>query len=268
MLLTRLLPVSCVNLVARSFSQTKNSNLIDSFGRFHSYLRISLTEKCNLRCVYCMPEEGVHLTPAEQLMTLDERKRLISIFTGLGVNKLRFTGGEPTVSNQLGSLIKHASHISLPSGGPALKSIGMTTNGLVLKDKLDGLISNGLTSINISLDTLSPTKFASITRRDQKGHSRVLSAIYAAVGKGIPVKVNVVLMRGTNDMEIADFIELTREVKLDVRFIELMPFDGNEWSPDKFIGFHEVIDKMKSDHVRLLVISTSLLLIVSCCMCV
>lgn len=243
----------------RTFSETRNSNLIDSFGRFHSYLRISLTEKCNLRCVYCMPEEGVTLTPSEQLMTLEERKRLISIFTGLGVNKLRFTGGEPTVSKQLGDLIKHASGICATDGSRVLHSIGMTTNGLVLKDKLDGLIHNGLTSINISLDTLSASKFAAISRRDQKGHTRVLSAIYAAVAKGLPVKVNVVLMRGTNDMEIADFIQLTKEVKLDVRFIELMPFDGNEWSDEKFIGFHEVIDKMKAEHVSLIFLSLLLI---------
>ena len=219
------------------------SPLLDTFGRFHNYLRISLTEKCNLRCVYCMPEEGVSLTPKANLMSLAERKRLITIFAALGVQKLRFTGGEPTISNQLEELIYHASSVC------HIKSIGITSNGLILKERLDDLIKAGLTSVNISLDTLVDTKFATITRRDKKNIYRVLSSVYTAVSKGLPVKINCVLMRGFNDNEIANFVALTKAVNVDFRFIELMPFDGNEWSPKNFVGYTEVIDRLQQEHV-------------------
>ena len=222
---------------------TTHQALTDSFGRFHNYLRISLTEKCNLRCVYCMPLEGVQLTPKEKVLTLDERKRLISIFASLGVDKLRFTGGEPTVSKELVPLIEHARNVK------GMKSIGITSNGIVLKDKLDKLVGAGMSSVNISLDTMIAQKFASITRRGEKNFVRVLSAIYASAAKGIPVKVNCVIIRGVNDHEIADFVALTREAAVDVRFIELMPFDGNSWSKEKFVSYHEIIDRLRVEHV-------------------
>lgn len=151
------------------------------------------------------------------------------------------------MSNQLIDLIAYASTCN-PTA--PFKSIGITSNGLVLADKLNSLVSAGLTSVNISLDTLSATKFAAITRRDRKGHARVLSSIYRAAALGLPVKVNVVLMRGVNDDEVAAFVGMARELpNLDVRFIELMPFDGNEWSPAKFVGYLEVIDRLQSEHV-------------------
>lgn len=245
----KVLSASSLNLLgthvrSRFASSTTKSvgPLVDTFGRFHNYLRISLTEKCNLRCVYCMPEEGVSLTPKASLMTLAERKRLISIFAGLGVQKLRFTGGEPTISNQLEELIHHARSCNI-------KSIGITSNGLILKDRLDDLIKAGLSSVNISLDTLSDTKFASVTRRDRKNIFRVLSSVYTAVSKGLPVKINCVLMRGFNDNELADFVNLTKAVNVDFRFIELMPFDGNEWTPKNFVSYLEIIDRLQAEHV-------------------
>jgi cyclic pyranopterin phosphate synthase len=189
-----------------------------------------------------MPEEGVQLTPKAHLMTLAERKRLISIFASLGVTKLRFTGGEPTISNQLEELIQHARSCNI-------KSIGITSNGIVLKERLDDLIKAGLTSVNISLDTLIDTKFASVTRRDKKNIYRVLSSVYTAVSKGLPVKINCVLMRGFNDNEIAQFVNLTKSVNVDFRFIELMPFDGNEWKPENFVSYIEVIDRLKNEYV-------------------
>jgi GTP 3',8-cyclase / cyclic pyranopterin monophosphate synthase len=217
--------------------------LSDNFGRFHNYLRISLTEKCNLRCTYCMPEEGVMLTPKSNLLSLAERKRMISIFASQGVTKLRFTGGEPTISNQLLELIAHGKACGITS-------IGITSNGLILKEQLDGLIKAGLTSVNISLDTLEDTKFAAITRRDKKNIFRVLSSVYTAVSLGLPVKINCVMMRGTNDSEFVDFVNLTKAVKVDCRFIELMPFDGNHWDPKTFIAYGEAIDRLKTEHVR------------------
>eukprot|EP00597_Dinobryon_sp_UTEXLB2267_P001715 CAMPEP_0170061462 /NCGR_PEP_ID=MMETSP0019_2-20121128/3013_1 /TAXON_ID=98059 /ORGANISM="Dinobryon sp., Strain UTEXLB2267" /LENGTH=306 /DNA_ID=CAMNT_0010267283 /DNA_START=208 /DNA_END=1129 /DNA_ORIENTATION=+ len=175
-------------------------------------------------------------------MTLEERIRLIDIFARLGVKKLRLTGGEPTISNQLIEIIKHAR----TTHNGAIKSVGMTTNGLVLSDKLDSLIEAGLTSVNISLDTLNEKKFASITRRDGKGMYKVLASVFKTVAAKLPVKINCVLMRNTNDEEIADFINLTK-ANVDVRFIELMPFDGNEWDARNFISYMEVIDRLKNE---------------------
>ncbi|KAJ1436506.1 hypothetical protein B484DRAFT_345022 [Ochromonadaceae sp. CCMP2298] len=218
--------------------------LFDTFGRFHDYLRISLTEKCNLRCLYCMPAEGVALSAKPQLATLEERKQLISIFAELGVRKLRFTGGEPTISNQLTALIAHAKDCGITN-------IGITSNGLILKPQLATLVAAGLTSVNISLDTLDDQKYASITRRDAKNLPRVMGSIYAAVALGLPVKINCVLMRGFNDLEVSDFVSLTREIALDVRFIELMPFDGNSWSEQKFMGYREVLGGLRKEGIEL-----------------
>jgi len=243
---TSLAPIRC-SLSAFSAQtaclSTTSSNdvagpLFDTFGRYHDYLRISLTEKCNLRCQYCMPEDGIELSAREQLMTLDERKRLITMFAKLGIRKLRFTGGEPTISNQLAVLVAHARNCGI-------ESVGITSNGIVLRERLEALVLAGLTSVNISLDTLVEDKFGSITRRDKGNLRRVMSSIYSAVGKGLPVKINCVLMRGFNDMEIAQFVDLTREVPVDCRFIELMPFDGNAWSPEKFVSYMEILDRLK-----------------------
>jgi cyclic pyranopterin phosphate synthase len=205
-----------------------SSPLTDTFGRFHSYLRISLTEKCNLRCVYCMPAEGVALTCREDLLNFEERKRTIEIFARLGINKVRFTGGEPTLSKDLIPLISACRSFE------GIKSIGMTTNAILLSNRmLDDLKTAGLSSINISLDSLNADRFAMMSRRDKKGLMKVLSAIFSSVAKGLHVKVNCVLMRGVNDDEMTQFIEMTKDMNLDVRFIELMPFDGNEWSRTK-----------------------------------
>jgi molybdenum cofactor biosynthesis enzyme MoaA len=219
--------------------------LIDSFGRFHSYLRISLTEKCNLRCQYCMPEHGVNLTPKQSLLTLAERFRIVSVFQNLGVTKLRFTGGEPTISNQLCPLIEHSSK------DLGIQSIGITTNGIMLKEQLTRLLSAGLTSVNVSLDTLDPVKFASITRRDQKLFYKVQSSIFETKAKNLPLKINCVLMRGINEMEVRKFIDYAMEYDLTVRFIELMPFDGNQWNSKQFISYVEVLDRLKRDFVSL-----------------
>lgn len=235
-----------VHRFQRLFSNVDRS-LIDQFGRNHSYLRMSLTEKCNLRCQYCMPADGVALTAREKLLNLSEKKRAIQLFSSLGVNKLRFTGGEPTVSKDLSELINFS---KLECG---IKSIGITTNGILLNQRLiNGLVEAGLTSVNISLDTLSPQKFGEITRRDNKGLHKVLAAIYASVATGISVKVNCVLMRGTNDDEVKEFTDLTKDVNVDCRFIELMPFDGNKWESKRLLSYMEVISRLKDEGVELL----------------
>lgn len=156
--------------------------LVDSFGRLHTYLRISLTERCNLRCQYCMPAEGVELTPNPLIMSQTEIIRLANLFVSSGVNKIRLTGGEPSIRKDIEELCSQLSNLK------GLKTLGMTTNGLALARKLPKLKECGLNLLNISLDTLVPAKFEFMTRR--KGHERVMESIYKAVDLGYnPVKV-------------------------------------------------------------------------------
>ncbi|XP_009614986.1 GTP 3',8-cyclase, mitochondrial isoform X1 [Nicotiana tomentosiformis] len=219
--------------------------LIDSFGRLHTYLRISLTERCNLRCHYCMPAEGVELTPSPQLLSQDEIVHLASLFVSSGVNKIRLTGGEPTIRKDIEELCLQLSSLK------GLKTLAMTTNGITLGKKLPKLKDSGLNLVNISLDTLVPAKFEFMTRR--KGHQRVMESIDAAVELGYnPVKVNCVVMRGFNDDEICDFVELTRKRPINVRFIEFMPFDGNVWNVKKLVPYAEMLDKVGKQYTGLL----------------
>ncbi|XP_019454459.1 PREDICTED: GTP 3',8-cyclase, mitochondrial [Lupinus angustifolius] len=209
--------------------------LVDSFGRLHTYLRISLTERCNLRCQYCMPEDGVELTPRPQLLTKAEILRVANLFVSGGVNKIRLTGGEPTVRKDIEDICLELSNLK------GLRTLSMTTNGIALARKLPKLKECGLTSVNISLDTLIPAKFELLTRR--RGHEKVMDSINAAIDLGFnPVKVNCVVMRGFNDDEICDFVELTREKPINIRFIEFMPFDGNVWNVKKLVPYTEMMD--------------------------
>lgn len=160
--------------------------LVDSFGRQHTYLRISLTERCNLRCQYCMPAEGVDLTPSSLVMSQNEIVRLANLFVSSGVNKIRLTGGEPSIRKDIDEICSRLSNLK------GLNTLAMTTNGLVLARKLPKLKDCGLNLLNISLDTLVPGKFEFMTRR--KGHERVMESIYTAVDLGYnPVKVRIIL---------------------------------------------------------------------------
>ncbi|MFS8026756.1 putative lyase [Helianthus anomalus] len=209
--------------------------LVDSFGRIHTYLRISLTERCNLRCQYCMPAEGVELTPSPLVMSQSEIIRVANLFVSSGVNKIRLTGGEPSIRKDIEEICSQLSNLK------GLKTLAMTTNGLALTRKLPKLKDCGLNSLNISLDTLVPAKFEFMTRR--KGHERVMESIYRAVDLGYnPVKVNCVVMRGFNDDEICEFVELTKDKPINVRFIEFMPFDGNVWNVKKLVSYAEMLD--------------------------
>ncbi|KFA74986.1 hypothetical protein S40288_02209 [Stachybotrys chartarum IBT 40288] len=224
--------------------------LTDTFHRQHDYLRISVSERCNLRCLYCMPEEGVPLSPPKELLTTPEIALLSSIFVSQGVSKIRLTGGEPTVRrdilplmHQIGSLRPHG-----------LKELCITTNGLSLHRKLDSMVEAGLTGINLSLDTLDPWQFQIMTRRKgfdavQKSIDRILEL--KKQGAGIKLKINCVVMRGMNDREILPFVELTREKDLEVRFIEYMPFDGNKWSKGKMFSYTEMLDVIRAKYPML-----------------
>uniref|UniRef100_A0A182FI09 Molybdenum cofactor biosynthesis protein 1 n=1 Tax=Anopheles albimanus TaxID=7167 RepID=A0A182FI09_ANOAL len=219
-------------------SNAVSSPLTDTFGRFHTYLRISLTERCNLRCKYCMPAEGVQLTQRDQLLTSEEVIRLANLFVAEGVRKIRLTGGEPTVRKDLPEIVSQLKAI------PALESVGITTNGLMLTRQLVGLQRAGLDALNVSLDTLKVARYEQITRR--KGWDRVIAGIDLASQLGYRPKVNCVLMKGFNDDEICDFVELTKERNVDVRFIEYMPFTGNRWDTDKMVSFRATLDAIRA----------------------
>ncbi|XP_059966909.1 molybdenum cofactor biosynthesis protein 1 isoform X1 [Mesoplodon densirostris] len=212
--------------------------LTDSFGRRHSYLRISLTEKCNLRCQYCMPEEGVPLTPKADLLTTEEIRTLARLFVKEGVDKIRLTGGEPLIRPDVVDIVAQLHQLE------GLRTIGITTNGINLARLLPQLQKAGLSTINISLDTLVPAKFEFIVRR--KGFRKVMEGIHKAIELGYsPVKVNCVVMRGLNEDELLDFVALTEGLPLDVRFIEYMPFDGNKWNFKKMVSYKEMLDTLR-----------------------
>ena len=228
---------------APSFSEF----LTDSFARQHTYLRISVTERCNLRCVYCMPAEGVALSPPAHLLTTPEIVYLAALFVSQGVTKIRLTGGEPTVRKDIVHLMRRLGELR----SKGLKDIGITTNGLLLHRHLDAMVEAGLTGINMSLDTLDPFQFQIMTRR--KGFEAVMRSIDRVLemkdrGVDLKLKINCVVMRGINDREILDFVELTRDKDIEVRFIEYMPFDGNKWTQKKMFGFQEMIDKIREKY--------------------
>ena len=199
--------------------------LADRFGRRHTTLRLGLTERCNLRCTYCMPAAGVPLAPTRAMLTTDELVRVASVLAGAGVDKVRLTGGEPLVR-------KDAVEVAERLGRLGLRSLAITTNGLLLADRLAALARAGLTDLTVSLDTLRPDRFEAVTRRP--GLDRVLGAVDAALALGYgtdgrSLKVNVVALRGVNEDEAADFAAWAAREPIEVRFIEVMPFGGNGW---------------------------------------
>ncbi|XP_067209049.1 molybdenum cofactor biosynthesis protein 1 isoform X1 [Linepithema humile] len=207
--------------------------LTDTFGRKHTYLRISVTERCNLRCTYCMPAEGVKLTKKDGILRTDEIIQIADLFVKEGVRKIRLTGGEPTVRKDIVDIVEQLKQLK------NLEQVAITTNGLTLTRQLSALQRAGLGALNISLDTLKEERFEIFTRR--KGWPRVIASIDLAVQLGYnPVKVNCVIMRGRNDDEIIDFVDFTRDRPIDIRFIEYMPFQGNEWKENKMISFDEM----------------------------
>lgn len=204
--------------------------MIDSFGRRINYLRISLTDRCNLRCIYCMPKEGIRdIVPHDELLSLEEIYELTKSFVELGIDKIRFTGGEPLVRKNVVELIRKTSKLD------GVKDISLTTNGQLLKGMAKDLKEAGLNRVNISLDTLDKDKFASITRGGNL--DSVLEAIDEAIKVGLtPIKINTVLIGGFNDVEIRDLIDLTKK-GIDVRFIELMPIgEAVGFAKEKFIS--------------------------------
>ncbi|KAB8556647.1 hypothetical protein FH972_025683 [Carpinus fangiana] len=227
-------------LVAVKNAKPFSEFLTDTFDRQHDYLRISITERCNLRCLYCMPAEGVPLSPKQHLLTHHEVLYLSSLFVSQGVTKIRLTGGEPTIHPQIMPMLRDIG--ALRSKG--LKELALTTNGLTLPRKIDDMVKAGVTGINLSLDTLDPFQFEIMTRR--KGFDQVMKSIdkileLRRLSVPIKLKVNVVVIRGLNDHQILPFIDMTKEKDLEIRFIEYMPFDGNKWSNKKMLGYQEML---------------------------
>lgn len=211
--------------------------LSDKFNRVHDYLRISLTDKCNLNCRYCNP---VHLHTKKlkrnEILTFDELLRLIEIFTGkLGVKKIRFTGGEPLVRKDILKFFAMLQPLKQQYGFET----GLTTNGTLLEDKLSDLKKSGLDRLNISLDTLKPDRFTFITGKDNF-HS-VTRSIFKASELGFdPLKINMVVMKDLNDDELISFVDFVKDTPMNVRFIEYMPFGSNQWKHDGFISSDEI----------------------------
>ncbi|MCA0133166.1 GTP 3',8-cyclase MoaA [Winogradskyella alexanderae] len=212
-----------------------NKNILqDSHGRQHTYLRISLIERCNLRCSYCMPEEGVQLSPKSHLMSYEEIYDIAKTFVKHGVTKIRLTGGEPLIRKDIPIILEKLATLPV--------ELSITSNAVIIDKFIQILKLNGVQKINVSLDSLDREKFKQITRRDefQKVHDNIL----LLVKEGFTVKVNAVLMKGFNDNEIIDFINFTKDLPISVRFIEFMPFDGNKWDISKMVSYKEIMDKV------------------------
>ena len=217
--------------------------LIDTFGRSHNNLRISVTDRCNIRCFYCMPAENVQFMDRKDLLSYEEIERFVRLTVPLGVTKLRLTGGEPLVRKDLHRLVAALAKIE------GIEDIGITTNGILLAEQAADLYAAGLRRLNVSLDALNAEKFKQITRRE--GYEKVLEGIDAAVKVGFQqIKINAVSVRGLTEEELIPFGHFARQTGHEVRFIEYMPLDAdNAWERDKVLFAQEIIDLM-SDGIR------------------
>ena len=219
---------------------TTENNMVkieDLHGRVHDYLRISITENCNLRCTYCMPAEGINLTPKAHIMTADEIETIAKTFVSLGVKKIRLTGGEPLVRKDAKDIINRLGKLGT--------ELTMTTNGLLVHEYIDTFKAAGITSLNISLDTLQKEKYKQITRRDH--FDALWKNIELLMQQNFAVRINVVLIKGFNDCEIIDFINLTKHLNVQIRFIEFMPFNGNQWDKSKLVTYAEILEKVQDN---------------------
>lgn len=211
--------------------------IIDTFGRPHTYLRISLTDRCNLRCFYCMPEEGIELMEKPNVMTLEEIIDISKAYVNMGVDTIRFTGGEPLVRKNFEYLARELAKLKV--------TLKLTTNGILMDKYFDLFEEIGLKKINVSLDTLDKTKNAFITKRDY--YDRIMQNIQEGLSRGFKIKLNVVLIKGVNDQEINDFIALTKDKDVVVKFIEFMPFKGNKWDWSKGVSEEEILETVRSN---------------------
>ncbi len=208
--------------------------LLDTFGRVHTNLRISVTDRCNIRCFYCMPEENIRFKPRDQMLSFEEIARFTRVVAGLGINKVRLTGGEPLVRAELPKLVE------MLRGTPGIEEIALTTNGILLADQAQALKDAGLGRVNISLDCLSEETFQRISRRE--GLDRVLEGIFAARLVGFErIRLNAVAIRGITEAEVLPLGAFAREHGMEMRFIEFMPLDAeNHWKTDQVLDGDEI----------------------------
>lgn len=206
----------CKPLICRIFTTV----LFDRFQRVHNYLRLSLTDACNFRCTYCLPDENTVFSPNAHLMQADEIIHLASQFISMGVTKIRLTGGEPLVRKEFKLIVQGLA--------PLGAQLSITTNGMLLHQHLDTLWDAGIRTLNISLDTLQSARFLALTKRD--AFDKVYGNIMLALAKGFKIKLNVVVMNGINHLEVNDFVAITKDLFVEIRFIEFMPFDRNRWN--------------------------------------
>jgi GTP 3',8-cyclase len=216
--------------------------IADAFGRPLRNLRLSVTDRCNLRCQYCMPEEEYVWLPREDLLTFEEIQELVDIFSELGIEKVRLTGGEPLLRKDLPTLV------SMLAENPRITDLAMTTNGILLSEQARALHEAGLHRVTISLDTLRPERFKRLTRRD--AHVKVVNGIQAVRRVGFTgLKLDTVVIRGTNEDELVDLIEYGKRIEAEVRFIEYMDVGGaTQWSIDKVVSRAEILARLESHY--------------------
>lgn len=215
-----------------------STKLIDTFGREHKDLRVSLTDKCNLRCTYCMPAEGVEWLPSQHILSAKELTKIIDLLCQLGIKEVRLTGGEPLLRPDILEIVEAIASIK---NAP---EISLTTNGIRLAPLANGLVKAGLKRINISLDTLRADRFKLLSRRD--GLEDVIAGVKAAIVAGLkPIKINTVLMPGINDDEAVELVKWAISLKLQLRFIEQMPLDAqHSWNRDSMITASQIKEKL------------------------
>ena len=220
-------------------ARPNSGKLIDTFGRIHNNLRISVTDRCNLRCTYCMPED-VTFRPKDELLTFEEITHFVRVAAPLGINKVRLTGGEPLVRRDLPKLVAMLATV------PGIKDLGLTTNGILLRAQAHALHAAGLSRLNVSLDTLDRERFREITRRD--GLAQVLDGLAAAREAGFsPIKVNAISIRGFTELDVVPLAHFARDNGFELRFIEYMPIGAEAWERDKVLPAAELLDRLGNE---------------------
>ena len=219
-----------------------SSQILDNHGRLIDYLRLSVTDRCNLRCFYCMPESGIQYLPRKELLTYEEMEWMIHLLVDLGIRKIRITGGEPFVRNDLTGFLHRISKIN------GLESINITTNGSLVSPYIKDLKSIGIKNINLSLDTLRPDVFENITRRND--FDRILESFYQLLAADFNIKINMVVMNDFNVEDIIPMAELTKDLPVSVRFIEEMPFNGGKEKKQSIFSYKQIFKLLKDNYQK------------------
>ncbi|MBZ0256282.1 GTP 3',8-cyclase MoaA [bacterium] len=222
-------------------SQCGRSLLVDRFGRSHTYLRVSVTDRCNFRCIYCMPKKGAPLSPRNEILTFDEIERVVRLFSQVGISKIRFTGGEPLVRKKLTELIASVRR------NQSIETIGVTTNGVLLNQYAAALKEAGVDLLNVSLDSLDEKRFKFLS--GSQNLKEVLAGIHAALKIGFKqVKLNVVIIKEVNEEELCAFIDYFNEYPIELRFIEYMPFLKQKWDESHLIPWTTMRDRIQHQY--------------------